>query len=112
MPSKPLWLTASLLALLLCSGCATTRIGLIQSDPSRYRNKQVAVNGTVTTSFGLLSTGAYEIQDDSGKIYVLSRTGVPAKGSRVTVHGTVVNGIMLGGNALGTAIREQSHKVR
>jgi hypothetical protein len=100
------------LSVLLFAGCATTRIGQIRADPSRYMNKEVNVSGHVTTSFGALNTGFYEIEDDTGKIPVISRSGVPSKGSRVSVRGTVFSGVTVGGQSVGTAIRERSHKVR
>jgi hypothetical protein len=99
-------------AALLLSSCASTRIGRIRADPTRFQNKEVRVNGTVTNSYGALIAGAYEIQDETGKIYVISNTGVPSKGSQVTVQGTVINGVTLGGRSYGTAIREYRHKVR
>jgi hypothetical protein len=94
------------------SGCATmVPIGRINADPSRFVNRTVRVNGTVTTSFGALGKGAYQIEDSSGKIYVLSASGVPNKGSRVAVTGTVFSGVNIAGQSLGTAIRESHHKL-
>jgi len=97
---------------LLLTGCATTRIGRITADPSRYRNRDVRVEGSVTNAFGALGAGGYQVDDGSGKIYVLSTgSGVPSKGSRVLVSGTVINGATVMGKSYGTAIREQKHKV-
>ncbi|MCL4401603.1 MAG: hypothetical protein M1436_02915, partial [Acidobacteria bacterium] len=101
-----------LLAGLLLTACGSVRIGRITQDPTRFRNRTVHVSGTVVTSFGALGTGGYQIQDGTGSIYVLSSTGVPSKGSRVTVHGTVINGATVFGRSIGTAIREQGHKVK
>jgi len=96
----------------LLSACGTVRIARINSDPSRYQNRDVRVAGQVTNSFGALGTGGYQVDDGSGKIFVVSTgTGVPAKGSRVTVSGTVVNGATVLGTAYGTTIREHNHKV-
>src|SRR5438046_1704888 len=96
---------------LLLTGCATTRIGRINSDPSRYRNRDVRVEGSVTNAFGALGAGGYQVDDGSGKIYVISTgSGVPSKGSRVLVSGTVINGATVMGKSYGTAIREQKHK--
>jgi hypothetical protein len=105
-------LVLTILAALILSGCATTNIGRIKADPSRYRNKTVTVDGRVTNSFGALVAGFYEIEDETGKIYVISRSGVPSKGSRVSVRGAVMNGITVMGKSFGTAIQERSHKVR
>ena len=108
--------TASRLALvlgaaLLLTACEATKIADITNDPSKYRDKNVRVAGIVTTSFGVLQTGGYEIQDDTGKIFVISNQGVPAKDSRVVVEGRVFSGAMVGGQALGVAIRESKHEV-
>lgn len=98
-------------AALLLSGCAVTRIGRINADPSHYRNRTVRVNGTVVNSMGVIGTGGYQIQDDTGKIYVLSSRGVPNRGSRVTVTGRVQAGASVFGRSYGTAIMEENHKV-
>jgi hypothetical protein len=104
--------SAPVLAALLLSACATmVPIGRISADPSRFLNRTVRVKGTVTTSFGVLGAGGYEIEDATGKIYVISATGVPNKGSRVEVTGTVLSGLTIAGRAVGTAIRESHHKV-
>ena len=101
-----------MLALLL-SGCATTTIGRINTDPSRYQNRDVRVEGSVTNSFGALGAGGYQIDDGTGKIYVISTgSGVPSKGSRVLVSGTVMNGATVLGKSYGAAIRERDHKVK
>jgi hypothetical protein len=100
-----------LLALSL-TACAPVRIGRINADPSRYYRRTVRVQGTVVNSVGLLGTGGYQIEDRSGRIYVLSGTGVPSRGSQVTVTGTVIGGAQVLGQPLGTAIREEHHRVR
>ncbi len=97
---------------LLLASCAPVQIGRINADPSRYRNQTVRVSGTVVNSMGLLGNGGYQVEDKTGKIYVLSSTGVPSRGSRVTVTGTVVGGAQVFGTPVATAIREQRHKVR
>jgi hypothetical protein len=97
----------------LLAACAgPVKIGRINADPSRFRNQTVHVSGNVVTSVGALGTGGYEIEDETGKIIVVSRQGVPSRGSRVTVTGTVSPGVELLGQSVGVIIREQSHKVR
>jgi hypothetical protein len=99
-------------AALLLSACGAVKIGRINADPSRYRNQTVRVSGTVVNSVGFLGTGGYQIEDNTGRIYVISRKGVPSRGSRVTVTGRVVPGAEVLGQAVGTTIREQGHTVR
>ncbi len=67
----------TLLAALLLAACGSVKIGRINADPTRYQNKTVRVTGTVIQSMGVLGTGGYQIQDESGKIYVISGPGVP-----------------------------------
>ena len=105
-------LLLTLLAAVVLAGCGATKIGRINADPTRFQNRPVKVTGTVVNSVGLLGTGGYQIQDDTGKIYVISSTGVPSKGSRVTVSGRVMSGATVLGRSVGTAIREQHHSVR
>jgi len=94
------------------AACTSVRIARINADPSRYFNRTVRVDGRVTTSVGLLGTGGYHVDDGTGTIYVVSRTGVPSGDSRVVVTGTVIGGAQILGRTLGTAIREDHHKVR
>lgn len=100
------------LAVIFMTGCATVNIGRINADPSRFQNRTVHVSGTVVTSVGILGTGGYQIDDGTGKIYVVTRSGVPSGGSHVEVTGSVVGGVQVLGTPLGTAIREQHHKVK
>ena len=99
-------------ALLLLTGCGAVKIGRINADPSRFTHRIVRVNGTVTNSVGVLGTGGYQLDDGSGRIYVISRRGVPSRGSRVEVKGVVEPGVQLLGNPLGVAIKEEAHRVR
>ncbi len=99
-------------AALFLSACGTVKIGRINADPSRYRNQTVRVSGTVVNSVGLLGTGGYQVEDNTGKIYVISRSGVPSRGSHVTVTGKVTPGAEVLGQSVGATIRERSHTVR
>ena len=106
-----LFAAATLISMPL-AGCAPMTIARINEDPSRYRNQTVHVDGTVLTSVGLMGTGGYQIDDGTGKIFVLSRTGVPSTGTHVSVTGSVLSGAEVLGRPVGTAIKEQSHKVK
>ena len=63
-------LATIVLAATLLAGCAPLKIGRINADPSRFRNQTVHVTGTVTNSVGLLGKGGYQIEDETGRIYV------------------------------------------
>ena len=105
-------LTILLAAAILLAGCAPVTIGRINADPSHFRNRTVRVTGTVTNSVGLMGKGGYQLEDPTGRIYVISGKGVPSRGSKVTVTGRVAPGAEVLGTALGVAIREDSHSVR
>jgi hypothetical protein len=110
MDNRKAYLAAA--AALLFSACGPVKIGRINADPSRYRNQTVRVTGTVVNSVGLLGRGGYQVEDGTGSIYVISRSGVPSRGSRVTVTGKVFPGAEVLGQSVGTAIRERSHSVK
>ncbi|HYO81482.1 MAG TPA: hypothetical protein VES20_08785 [Bryobacteraceae bacterium] len=111
-------LIATILSLTaLLTGCGSTRIARILAEPSRYQNRNVTVEGRVTTAFGanlpgLNLPGLYQVEDGTGKIYVVSTRGVPTKDARVRVKGTVTPGLSLGGRSFGTAIRAKDFDVR
>jgi hypothetical protein len=100
---------AAAIAALSLTACGSVHIAKITADPSRFRNQTVRVSGTVVTSVGLLGRGGYQLQDETGKIYVVSAKGVPSGGSHVTVTGTVIPGAEVLGQSVGTIIREKRH---
>ena len=100
-------------ATLLLTACPSeTNISKINGDPGRYREKEVVVTGRVTDSYGVMGTGAYEVDDGTGRIWVAATRGVPARGSRVGVKGRVHNGLTLGGRSFGTVIEENDRRVK
>ena len=97
---------------IITTACGSVRIARINADPSRYANRTVSVNGRVTNSVGLLGTGGYQLDDGTGKIYVISRTGVPSRGAEVRVTGRVTPGATVLGRTIGVAIQEENHRVK
>lgn len=89
-----------------------TSINQLTGDPWRYRDKEVIVKGTVTNSFGALGQGAYELSDETGKIWVITQRGVPSRGTRVGAVGKFIQGVNWGGRNFGSALRETDRKVR
>jgi len=94
------------------AGCGSVRIANITADPSRYRNHTVRVTGMVVKSVGVLGRGGYQLEDETGRIYVISAAGVPSGGSRVIVAGKVMPGAEVLGQSVGTVIREKSHRLK
>ncbi len=111
-----------LLAATLSSACATRTINHVLADPGRYRDRTVRLQGSVVDSYSLLNNGAYQIDDSTGRLWVVSNTGVPRRGARVTVKGRVQEGFNLGGLGdrlklppaigQGVVLMEQSHRAR
>jgi len=81
---------------LLLSGCEQKSINHILADPHRYANQEVGVAGKVIRSYSVLGHGAYEVDDGTGTLWVISKTGVPREGARVGVKGTIDDGFNLG----------------
>ncbi|MBO0721682.1 MAG: hypothetical protein J2P41_12715 [Blastocatellia bacterium] len=99
-------------SLLLTACPQQTTINRINGDPARYRGKEVLIVGNVTNSFGAIGQGAYELSDDTGKIWVITQRGVPSKGAHVGAVGRYVEGINWGGRNLASALQETDRKVR
>jgi hypothetical protein len=104
--------SALLVAAMLLTGCGSVRISRILADPSRYSNRNVRVEGRVINVVGALNSGLYEVDDGTGRIYVVSTRGVPSRDAHVKVDGTVQPGLNIMGRTLGTAIKESGHRVR
>jgi len=104
---------------LAMSGCEQKTINEIKADPSRYANREVSVVGKVVRSVSVLGRGAYEIDDGTGKLWVVSERGVPRDGAKIVVRGTIVDGFNLGSFikvpepvSSGLVMRENAHKAR
>jgi hypothetical protein len=99
MTRKRLRLTAvACLALvaLFMAGCVEKSINQIKAEPDRYANREVGIRGEVTESFSILGRGAYQVDDGTGKLWVVSDRGVPRKGSHVAVKGKIRDGFDMG----------------
>ena len=111
-------LSIARLGALLIAGCAarSVRVADLKGEPGRYDDRSVSLTGTVTSSFGipLVPFQFYNIDDGTGSITVLSRSGrgAPLKGSRIQVKGKVSQVGTFGGRSVGLHIEEQSRKVR
>lgn len=116
----------ALLALLVAgaltsTACASTKtIDQLLADPARYRDDTVKLSGEVVDSYSVANRGAYQIDDGTGRLWVVSESGVPRKSARVTVTGKVREGFNFGsltdliklppGIAAGMVLMESSHK--
>jgi hypothetical protein len=106
MRKASLLFTPLLVALFLVA-CGTTKIADVNHDPGRYAGKEITISGRVSTSVGIFKQGAFEVDDGTGKMWVLSdQFGVPAQDASVKVTGTVESGATIAGQPFGTILRE------
>src|SRR5882672_4444381 len=92
-------------------GCERTKIGDITSDPGRFMNKEVNVAGQVTQSIGFLGKGIYQVDDGTGRVWVLAETrGVPSRGAKVGVKGRVTPTVTFMGVNYATVMRETDRR--
>ncbi len=118
------WITAAgtgalIVLTFFLAGCEQKSVNQILAEPNRYRNHDVTVVGVVTESASLLGHGAYQVDDGTGRIWVVSGKGTPRKGARVAVRGKIrdvidVSSIMRlpGIVGEGLVLVESQHKAR
>jgi hypothetical protein len=105
-------LAAVFLLTLVITGCERQKIADIKGDPGRFEGKEVSVAGHVTSvSVGALGMGFYEIDDGTGKLYVLSeKRGAPSEGTNVGVKGTVMPTFTFLGRNYALVLRESDRR--
>jgi hypothetical protein len=110
-------LAVALLSAFVVTGCAArgVRVAELKDQPTKYATKSVSITGVVTNSWGipLVPFQLYNIDDGSGEITVLSRTGrTPARGTRVEVKGKVNELAVFGGRSIGLHLQEENRKIK
>ncbi len=94
--------------LFVLAGCAgVTPIRDLLDDPSRYDGKTVRIEGRVRGAAGGLGVGAYEVEDDTGRLTVVSdERDPPRTGANVGVKGKFQALLSLGIKSL-AVLREE-----
>ncbi len=106
VPSAP---AAVLLAAILLSaacGLLATRISAIQESPDKYHGRTVSVAGTVAASHNMLFVKYYQVDDGTGRIWVVTQGALPKEGDRVRVRGTVNQAFAVGSAHLVVIVEE------
>jgi hypothetical protein len=113
------FLRLSLIAFVLTSavGCAlrSPRVAELRDNPGRYQHRTVAIDGVVTTSWGvpLLPFKLYKVDDGTGEVTVIAQHGrTPTRGARVRVKGRVDDLAVVGGEAVGLHLKEESLRIK
>src|SRR5512142_1326602 len=89
-------LFALIAQVLFLAACERKTINQILAEPDRYANHDVGIEGKVVRSYSVLGRGAYEVDDGTGRLWVVSERGVPRTGARVGVRGRIKDGYDLG----------------
>jgi hypothetical protein len=102
---------AVLLFVASCGGNATA-IKDLMADPASYDGKTVQVRGEVKSNVGALGLGAYQLDDGTGTIMVVTTSGgAPREGAKVDCQGKFRSGFTLGDQSA-AVIMEESRKLR
>lgn len=113
---KKLLVTLTLAAAVVTGACASMgsrSISEVKTNPGKYADKDVTVEGVVTTSFGIpmVPYKVYRISDGTSEMLVISdNSRLPGKDARVRVRGQVEEVALIGGRSFGLHIREKSIK--
>jgi hypothetical protein len=104
-------LIAPLTLVMMLSGCAlalrSPSVAELKYNPGRYQNKTVAINGVVTSSWGVPFFKLYKVDDGTGEMTVVSQGGrTPSKGSRVRVKGRVSEVVAFGDRSVGLHLEQ------
>ncbi|MEN9221979.1 MAG: hypothetical protein Q6M04_06030 [Thermostichus sp. BF3_bins_97] len=85
-------------------GIGTTPIATVAQNPAQHTD--VLIRGQVVNQVGVFGQGVYQLQDNSGSIWVITDKGIPAMNSTVTVRGKAQEGITVGGRTFGVSLVE------
>ena len=103
----------------MLSGCALAvrrpSVAELKFNPARYHDRTVAIDGVVTSSWGLplVPFKLYKVDDGTGEVTVVANDGrVPTKGARVRVKGRVSEVATLGGHAVGLHLQQRDVSFR
>lgn len=107
----PLRLWVSGMAVLFFLACrGTTPIKTLLDDPQQFDGKTVRIAGQVEGSVGALGYGAYQVNDGTGTLSIVSEGGgVPRQGAKVGVEGTFRSAYTLGTKTLAVLVEQHRY---
>lgn len=117
--TKAILFSLVLLSGLFLTACPErTSIADIESNPSKFYDKDVAVAGTVQNSYGVSiplinqQGGIYKIDDGTGSIWVITQKSVPSKNAQLGVKGKIQNGVNYNGKNYGLVLMEDDRRFK
>ena len=111
MPSLSRSGLVALTALLFLS-CKTdtTPIKTLLDDPSRFDGKTVRIAGDVRNSVGVLGYGAYQVNDGTGTLSIVTHGGgAPREGAKVGVEGTFRSAYNVGTQSVAVLVEQKRY---
>lgn len=92
-------------------GCkGTTTIKELLDDPGRFNGQTVRISGEVQRSAGALSIGAYQVNDGTGTLTVVSQVGgAPREGAKVGVEGTLRSAFTMGSTSATVLVEQRRY---
>jgi len=112
----PFLFAAGLVALVLggivTTGCKQsskpTPISTLLNDPGQFNNQVVRIAGRVTKSIGVLGYGGYRVDDGTGEITVVTKSGgAPREGADVGVEGEFRSAFTLGTETVAAIVEQR-----
>jgi hypothetical protein len=97
-------------ALLLIAGCkgGVTPIKTLLDDPGRFDHQTVRIAGTVSHAIGVLGYGAYQLDDGTGTLTVVTKEGgAPREGAQVGAEGEFRSAFTLGAETAAVLVEKQ-----
>ena len=106
--------TALLLAAGLVAGCkgmgSLTHVKALLDDPARFDHQTVRIAGHVTHALGIMGYGAYQVDDGTGSITVVTQeNGAPREGAKVGVEGEFRSAFTLGSQTVAVILEKQRY---
>ena len=95
----------------ILTGCkGVTSVRDLLNDPGRYDGQTVRIVGDVQNAVGALGIGAYQLNDGTGTINVISKGGgAPRQGARVGVEGTFRSAFTFGTQSGAVLVEERRY---
>lgn len=99
-----------------CKGQRLDKISRVLAVPGDFESRDATIAGRVVRVFdptqGLLGLAAYQVDDGSGTIWVISRNGTPSVGREVGLKGRVRRDFRLGTELLGAVLNEVERRTK
>jgi hypothetical protein len=103
-----LWVVATAAFFVGCRGA--TPIKTLLDDPQRFDGKTVRIVGQVQGSVGALGFGAYQVNDGTGTLSIVSEGGgAPRQGAKVGVEGTFRAAYTLGNQSAAVLVEQRRY---